>query len=353
MLSGAYYSARILIVDDQPVNVSLLERLLRQTGYTDLHSTTDSRLVTTMVATLEPDLVLLDLHMPQVDGFSVLQDLRGMLPTDQYLPILVLTADVTQQAKQRALTLGANDFLTKPFDMVEVQLRIHTLLGTRSLHQQLQQQALVLEQRVSERTRELAAAQIEIVDRLAQAAEYRDDVTGRHTRRVGLLAAQMAQTLSMPQQTIDMLLRAAPLHDIGKIGIPDQILLKPDKLTPEEYDSMKRHTTIGAHLLAGSRHLLLQSAAQIALTHHEHWDGTGYPCGLRGNRIPIDGRIVAVADVFDALTSERPYKSAWTPAEAINEIRRQSGRKFDPDVVSAFLNLLYSGAKANLEVAIA
>lgn len=351
MLTDTYTDARIVIVDDQPANVSLLERLLRQTGYADVHGTTDSRLVIGMIAALDPDIILLDLHMPQIDGFTVLHDLRAILPANEYLPILVLTADVTAQAKQRALSLGANDFVTKPFDMVEVLLRIRTLLGTRALHQQLQQQAAMLEQRVRERTQELAAAQIEIVERLAQAAEYRDDLTGQHTQRVGLLAAQMAGALGMPEQEIDMILRAAPLHDVGKIGIPDEILLKPGKLTVEECNHMKRHTTIGARLLAGSRHALLQLAAEIALTHHERWDGAGYPCGLHSSMIPLVGRIVAVADVFDALTSERPYKRAWSTEEALTEIQQQSGRQFDPDIVEAFLKLEQQGSDVVLQAA--
>jgi putative two-component system response regulator len=351
MLHDIFPDARILIVDDQPANVSLLERLLRQTGYADLHTTTDSRQVIGMVVALQPDIVLLDLHMPQVDGFAVLQDLRALLPPEEYFPILVLTADVTPQAKQRALTLGANDFVTKPFDMVEVLLRIRTLLATRSLHRQLQQQAQVLEERVQERTAELAAAQIEIVERLAQAAEYRDDVTGQHTQRVGRAAARMAAALGLPKDDVDRILRAAPLHDVGKIGIPDAILLKRGKLTVEEFDHMKRHTTIGARLLAGSRHMLLQCAAEIALTHHERWDGSGYPRGLRGTAIPLNGRIVAVADVFDALTSERPYKRAWSTEEALAEIQRQSGRQFDPDVVAAFMRLHRQGTTITLQPA--
>jgi putative two-component system response regulator len=344
-------AARILIVDDQPPNVRLLERLLQQAGYTDLHSTTESRQVSGLAMTLRPDIILLDLHMPEMDGFAVLENLRAILPPDDYLPILVLTADVTVQTKQRALMLGANDFLTKPFDMIEVILRIRNLLATRLLHQQLQQQAQLLEVRVKERTEELAAAQIEIVDRLAQAAEYRDDVTGQHIQRVGLAAANMARVLGMSEHEVELIQRAAPLHDVGKIGIPDSILLKPGKLTPDEFEEMKRHTTIGARLLAGSQHALLQCASEIALTHHERWDGSGYPQGLQEERIPLVGRIVSVADVFDALTAERPYKRAWTRTEAIDEIVCQSGRQFDPEVVCAFLRVQNVMPMAELDLA--
>lgn len=189
------------------------------------------------------------------------------------------------------------------------------------------------------RAEEPAAVQIESVERLARAAEYHTDRTGQHTQRVGSLAARMAGALGLPENEIAMISRAAPLHDLGKIGIPDSILLKPGRLTEDEYTNMKRHAAIGARLLAGSRLALLRLASEIALTHHERWDGSGYPRGLQSTMIPLAGRIVAVADVFDALTSERPYKHAWSITEALAEIRWQSGRQFDPAVVNALLSL--------------
>jgi putative two-component system response regulator len=237
--------------------------------------------------------------------------------------------------------------------MAEVLLRIRNLLRTRFLHIEVQHQNHVLEERVRERTRELEEAhhailnhtqdlreaQIETIERLAAAAEYRDDDTGQHVHRVSQNCARIALALNWPDASIDLLRKASPLHDVGKIGIPDHILLKPGKLTSEEWETMKAHTLIGASILSGSRFPLLQMAEEIALTHHEKWDGTGYSPGLCGEAIPVSGRIVAVADVFDALTHERPYKKAWPVNEAIGEIRSQSGRHFDPAVVEAFLTL--------------
>jgi len=338
MLDTTLTAARILIVDDQPSNVLLLEGILQEEDYSAYRSITDSRQVLLVFLEYRPDLILLDLQMPYLDGFEVMKQLRAQIPPEAFLPILVLTADVTPEPKRQALAGGAMDFLTKPFDATEVILRIRNLLQTRALHLQLQNQNQLLEQRVRERTADLEETQNEILERLALAAEYRDDDTGEHTKRVGQMAAQIAQTLGLPEA--ELIGRAALLHDVGKIAIPDSILLKPGKLSPEEFSHMKTHTTLGAKMLSGGRFALLQRAEEIARTHHERWDGTGY-LGLHGDTIPIAGRIVAVADVFDALTSERPYKQAWPYKEAIEEIQRQSGRQFDPRVVDAFLEVVH------------
>lgn len=340
MIDDDLTSARILIVDDQLANVRLLDRLLRRAGYTALTGTTDPRRVMPLFSASEPDLVILDLHMPHLDGFALMQALGPAIPRDTYLPLLVMTADITPEAKQRALAMGAKDFLTKPFDTTETLLRIRNLLETRRLHLQLQRQNQTLEEKVEERTQELAAAQLEILERLALAAEYRDDDTGQHTQRVGRIAALLARALGWPAEQGELIGRAAPLHDLGKIGIPDWILLKPEKLTADEFARMQQHTNVGARILSGSRFPLLQLAEEIAHTHHERWDGAGYTGGLRGEAIPIAGRIVAVADVFDALTHERPYKRAWPVEEAVAEITRQSGSQFDPAVVEAFTQVL-------------
>jgi putative two-component system response regulator len=220
-----------------------------------------------------------------------------------------------------------------------VVLRIKNLLQTRSLHLQLQGQNQRLDQKVHERTAELEATQVEILERLALAGEYRDDDTGEHTKRVGQTCARIAEALGWSATDVELIRRAAPLHDVGKIAISDLILLKPGKLTTEEFETMKTHTTLGAKMLSGGRFPLLQLAEQIALTHHERWEGGGY-IGICGEEIPIAGRIVTVADVFDALTSERPYKKAWPLEEALAEIQRQSGHQFDPRVVDAFLKIV-------------
>ena len=340
MLDNRFKYAEILVVDDQQNNIDLLERILQRAGYCNLTSTTDPCQVRTLYTKVQPDLIILDLHMPQMDGFAVLEQLMTQIPQGTYLPILMLTADIAPEAKQRALANGAKDFLTKPFNRVETLLRIKNLLETRFLHLQIQQQNLMLEEKVRERTHKLEQAQLEILQRLARAAEYRDDTTGQHTQRVGETAAHLAEALGLPAIEVEMIRWGAPLHDVGKIAIPDLILLKEGKLTPVEFEVMKSHTTIGGALLGESQFPILQIAEQIALTHHERWDGQGYPYGLRAEAIPLVGRIVSVADVFDALTHERPYKAAWSVDEAVAELQRQKGHQFDPDVVDAFVQVI-------------
>lgn len=332
-------SSRILIVDDQESNVALLEGILQEEDFTSFRGVTDAREALPAFIEYVPDLILLDLQMPFLEGFEVMKQVRACLSPNDFLPIVVLTADITTEAKRRALVEGAQDFLTKPFDVIEVLLRIKNLLKTRSLHLQLQSQNQLLDQKVRDRTAELEATQVEILERLALAAEYRDDDTGEHTKRVGETSARIAEVLGWSASDVELIRRAAPLHDIGKIAITDSVLLKSGRLTPLEFEQMKRHTVLGAKILSGGRFPLLQLAEQIALTHHEGWDGTGY-MGLCKDAIPLAGRIVAVADVFDALTSVRPYKKAWPLNDAINEIHRQRGQQFDPDVVDAFLKLL-------------
>ena len=321
--------------------MSLLDRVLRRAGFTNIKASTDARQVLPLLNAFQPDVILLDLHMPHIDGFTVLRQLAPRIEDGPYLPILILTADITPESKQRALASGARDFLVKPFDPTEVLLRVENLLETRFLHLELHRQNAVLEERVRMRTRDLEEARLEILERLAVAAEYRDDDTRDHTQRVGQNAMLLAVALGLPEDQAEMLRRAAPLHDLGKIGIPDAILLKPDRLSPAEFELMKNHSTIGAHILSGVRSPLLQLAEEIALTHHERWDGTGY-AGLEGPAIPLGGRIVAVVDAFDALTHERPYKSAWTAEAAAEEIRRNRGSQFDPIIVDAFLSVLDS-----------
>jgi len=336
--------ARILIVDDEPANVLLLERILDQAGYRNHTATTDPRQVLAIFARFDPDLVLLDLAMPHLDGLAVMTQLRQVIPEGTYLPILVLTADMSTQAREQALSGSANDFLLKPFDPTEVLLRSGNLLETRWLHLELRQHNQALEQRVYDRTAQLEDARNEILQRLALAAEYRDDDTHQHTLRVGEASARLAAALGLPDQQVQRLRQAAPLHDIGKIGISDVVLLKPAKLTPEEFEHVKTHTLIGGRILSDSPVPVLQLGREIALTHHERWDGGGYPHGLRGERIPLSGRIVTVADVFDALIHDRPYKHAWPVERAVAEIAAQQGRQFDPDVVHAFLGLVEQGA---------
>jgi putative two-component system response regulator len=338
--SAALTDIPILIVDDQETNIRLLERMLQDAGYTNVRSTTDSRHVFALYQDFRPDLILLDLHMPYMDGYEVMELLQGEIPEGTYFPILVLTADATSEAKQRALSMGAKDFLSKPLEVTETLLRIKNLLETRSLHVQLANQNQVLDQRVKERTKDLEEARIEILKRLALAADYRDDSTGQHIRRVGRLSALLAGSLELGDDEVELIRLAAPLHDVGKITVPDEILLKPGKLTAEEFELMKEHTSTGAKILSGSKFQLLRLAEVIALAHHEWWDGTGYPRGLNGEAIPLAGRIVGLADVYDALTHDRPYKKAWSVDESVAEIHRLSGTHFDPLIVAEFTGLM-------------
>jgi putative two-component system response regulator len=333
--------ARVLVVDDEPPNVFLLERILAKAGYTEVVSTTDPRNVQELVLGFGPDVVLLDLHMPHLDGFAVMEALGASSDPGVRTPILVLTADATTEVKHRALAAGARDFLTKPLDMEEVLLRIGNILEIRFLERELRGERDSLERRVVERTRDLEDAQTETFERLALAAEFRDDDTGNHTRRVGSMAALIAETVGLPEGDVELLRRAAALHDVGKIGVPDSILLAPRKLTEEEFAVVKTHTEIGARLLSGSRSPTLRMAERVAWSHHERWDGGGY-AGIAGEDIPVVGRITTVADVFDALTHERPYKEAWPVDRAVEEVERQRARQFDPDAVDAFLEITRS-----------
>lgn len=338
MNSRPFGHARILIVDDEDANIEILLRILTRAGFTKVACTNDSREATARYVEHRPDLILLDLHMPHLDGLEVMDQLNEIAEAS-YLPILILSGDLTPEARREALSRGAKDFVGKPFQQDELLLRIKTLLETRFLYIQIQGQNQLLEAKVRERTRELGEAQIEIIERLAAAAEFRDDNTGQHTHRVGQMSALVARQLGLPDSQVSLIRRAAELHDVGKIGVPDTILMKMGKLTPEEFEVVKTHTVIGARILSGGKFPLLRLAEEIAFSHHERWDGGGY-ARIRGVDVPLAGRVVAVADVFDALTQQRPYKPAWPVAEAIGEIDRQRARQFDPAVVDAFLRVI-------------
>jgi putative two-component system response regulator len=343
---------RILIVDDQEPNVRLLEQLMKRSGYSQYFSTRDSRETLPMCQAIDPDILLLDLHMPHLDGYAVLAELQSFLGADTFLPVLVLTADGFPAAKQKALSLGATDFVSKPFDTIEVILRIRNLLRMRFLHLELSDHNRSLGEKVRERTKEVHQAQFEMLSRLATASESRDDDTGEHTKRVGMLAAELGRRTGWPEERLEEIRRAASLHDIGKISIPDRILLKPGRLDPEEFETMKTHAAAGARILSGSRFPLLHLAEEIAHYHHERWDGGGY-YSIAGDEIPMAARIVAIADVFDVLTHSRPYKKAWALEDAIALIRKESGSHFDPHLASEFLKMVSSSDLNALSFAIA
>jgi putative two-component system response regulator len=331
---GRFSSARILVVDDEPTNVRTLSRILQAAGYTNVAATTDPTAVLALFAEQEPDLVLLDLHMPVLDGVAVLERLAGVAAPQSYLPVLVLTGDSSQQARRRALSKGAKDFVTKPFEVDEVLLRIRNLLETKYLHREIATENVLLEQRVKERTAELEGAHLDTLERLAVAAEFRDDDTGKHTERVAAISAILGREVGLEEEEIELLRRAAPLHDLGKIGIPDAILRKPGPLTPDEWEIMKTHTTAGARILGGGKSRIIRLAEEIALSHHERWDGSGYPQARSREGIPPAARVVAVADVFDALTSDRVYRKAWASDDVLAYIQSHSATHFDPTLVA-------------------
>ncbi|MBW3607705.1 MAG: response regulator [Actinobacteria bacterium] len=330
---------RILAVDDEESNVLLLQRILERDGYVHVETTTEPTRVPTMFARARPDLVLLDLHMPGMDGFELMERLDRLGSDGSCVPFLVLTADATAETRRRALSMGARDFVTKPLDRIELLLRVRNLLEVKQLEDRLREHNAHLEDEVLERTRDLDQARLEVLERLALAAEFRDDDTQEHAWRIGRICGRLAVALGFAAAEVEMIERASPLHDLGKIGVSDLILLKPGRLSDEEFEVIKTHTAMGAEMLAGSRSRLLRLAERIALAHHERWDGRGYPAGLSGEAIPLAARVVAVADVFDALTHERPYKHAWPVDEAVREILNQAGRQFDPAVVEAFSTL--------------
>ena len=329
--------AKILIVDDQPANVTLIEKMLDIDGYINVISTTDPTQVEGLYLEQNSDLVLLDLNMPVMDGYQVLSKIREVDP--DYPPIIVLTAQSDRESRIKALDLGARDFLA-PFDRIELMTRIRNMLEVRIMTTAMKNQNKILDGMVKERTKELNDTRLEVIHRLGRAAEYRDDMTGFHIIRMSRYSQLLGLAVGMDETEAETLLNASPMHDIGKIGIPDYVLLKPGKLDPDEWKIMKTHVDIGVEILAGSDSVLMNMAAEVAQNHHEKWDGSGYPCGLVGEEIPITGRVVAVADVFDALTTERPYKKAWPIEEAVEFLREQKGKHFEPKLVELFIEIL-------------
>jgi putative two-component system response regulator len=342
-----FAAARILIVEDDPAVQKVLERMLRSSGFGHVTRVRDAETALEVWATTPPDLILMDLHLPGTSGFDFLERIREEDGEPEFLPVIMLTGDASQKVRRHALDLGAHDFLTKPFDVAEVLLRIRNLLRTRLLNRRLLDTNSILEARVRERTHTLEESRREALEHLARAAEFRDDVTGQHTQRVGSLSADIADVLGWDPPEVELIRNAAPLHDIGKIGIPDAILMKRGSLTREEFDVMKTHTTIGSAILAGSQAPVFVLAREIALTHHERWDGSGYPAGSQGERIALSGRIVGAADVYDALTHERPYKHAMRADQALAEITSQAGRHFDPAVAAALEHVLETRAQSD------
>ena len=331
--------AKLLIIEDNPNTTALLKQVLRIEGYKNVVSTLDPCEIKTSLKDFDGDLILLDLMMPKMDGFEVMAHLKasreGTLP-----PILIITAQDDQEHRIRALSEGALDFVSKPFNRVELLTRIRNLLRISLSEKALRNQNEILEEKVQSRTKALYFERLQTLQLLGRTVEYRDNETGLHTIRISKISAMLGRAAGLSGYECDLLLNASPMHDIGKIGIPDRILFKPGRLDTEEWEIMKTHTTIGADILSGYDSELLECARIIALGHHERWDGSGYPSGLSGEKIPLVGRIVAITDVFDALSSGRKYKAAWTIDETVKEIEKGRGRHFDPVLVDHFMDLL-------------
>ena len=325
------------IVDDNDTNLMLFEQLALRTG-PDVRVVTYADPVAAYEACRQdvPDMIVVDYMMPVMDGHQYVEAVRK-LPGLRDVPIVMVTAAAERSVRQKALELGVTDFLAKPVDPAEARLRFSNLLALRRGHLQLRDRNRWLADEVRKATITVVQREQELILRLSKAAEFRDPETGAHIVRMARYSELIARRLGQDEEYCALILKAAPMHDLGKLGIPDGILLKPGKLTDEEFLVMTRHPEIGHEILKGSESHLIQFGAEIALTHHEKWDGSGYPNRLRGEDIPLSGRIVAVADVFDALTSERPYKAAWPLEKARKLLEDGAGSHFDPACVAAFL----------------
>ena len=329
---------KVLIIDDTEINLILFGALVKKLDGCTGQPFADSRQALSWVEQYVPDLVIVDYMMPGLDGLEFIRLMR-LIPGRQSVPILMITANDQKEIRYKALDLGANDFLTKPVDKVEFLARARNMLSLNQARRQLADRAEWLADEVRKATAEIIERERETVVRLSKAAEYRDPETGAHILRMARFSQLIGRQMGLSVEDQQLLLDAAPMHDIGKVGIPDKILLKPGRLDPEEFEIMKQHAIFGYRLLEGSSSTVLRAGAEIAKGHHEKFDGSGYPFGLKGEEIPIFSRIVAVADVFDALTSERPYKRAWTIEAAVDFLKNGAGSHFDPRCVEAFLSV--------------
>ena len=327
---------QVLIVDDTEINLILFEALIKKMGQCTSRTFSNAVDGLAWAQTHEIDLVIVDYMMPMLDGLEFIQRLRAT-PGKEVTPILMITANDQKQVRYQALDVGATDFLTKPVDKIEFQARAHNMLALGDSRKKLADKATWLAEEVRLATAEIVQRERDTVVRLCKAAEYRDPETGAHILRMAHYSELIARGLGLPLEAQELLLEAAPMHDIGKVGIADHILLKPGRLTPDEFEIMKQHAIFGYEILKGSSSRVLQAGAEIARAHHEKFDGSGYPNALKGEAIPVFSRIVAVADVFDALTSERPYKKAWPLEQACDFLKSNSGSHFDPVCVTSFL----------------
>lgn len=322
---------KVLIVDDTSENIDVIVGILGKEY--DVSAALSGKAVLKMIQSMNiPDIILLDIMMPEMDGYEVCKKLKDNILTSN-IPVIFVTAKHDTQDEKLGLDLGAVDYITKPINPAILKARIKN-------HLAMHDQNMELELKVQQRTEKLHETQLQIIQRLGRAAEFKDNETGLHVIRMSHYARIIAEKVRSDAKWSNLIYTTAPMHDVGKIGIPDEIILKPGKLNDQEWAIMKRHCEYGAEIIGDHNSLLLQMAKEIALTHHEKWDGSGYPYGLSGENIPITGRIIALADVFDALTSERPYKPEWPVDKAVKLIEEQSGIHFDPNLVSVFKEVL-------------
>nr|WP_294842109.1 HD domain-containing phosphohydrolase [uncultured Methylotenera sp.] len=327
---------RILLIDNTELNITQLKHLIKKIPEYEAIAFTNPAKALLWCRDNEPDLVVVNYAMREMDGIQFMQQFRGFV-NHATIPVLMVTANNDTSIRQKAFSSGVTDFLSKPLDNIEFITRARNMLALRQSQKQLTDHAAWLTEEIRKETRKVKDQERETIFCLAKAVEYRDPETGAHIQRMAHYSKHIAHVLGLSVQEQELLLEAAPMHDIGKVGIPDAVLLKTGRLTPSEYAIMQQHALIGYELLSTSSSPLLKVAAEIALTHHEKYDGSGYPHGLTGENIPLFGRIVAVADVFDALTSARPYKKAWSIEDACQLLRDDSGKHFDPACVEAFL----------------
>jgi len=321
----------ILVVDDSPDNIDVISAVLRY-EYTIKVATNGERAIKIAYSYPQPDLILLDIMMPGTDGYEVCQVLKAD-PMTRKIPVIFVTAKIAMEDEIKGLELGAVDYITKPVSPPIVRTRVKT-------HLALYNQNRELDRKVRESTMELQETRLAVIQKLGRAAEYKDNETGMHVLRMSHYCRIIADALDYGDEWTDLVFSAAPMHDIGKIGISDRILLKPDKLDMVEWKEMQRHSEYGADIIGENKSEILKMAREIALSHHEKWDGSGYPNGLSEDQIPLPSRIVAIADVFDALTSVRPYKPAWSVEDSVALIKKNAGTHFDPSLVNVFISQL-------------
>lgn len=325
----------VLMIDDNELNLTVYRSALRSLEGAECVAFTSSSQALEWAADNEVGVALVDFDMPHPNGLEFIAQFRSQ-PRNAEVPVIMITGLADRDIRYRALELGAADFLAKPVDIAEFRARMRNMLALSDGRRKLADRARWLASEVARATTDIVAREKETINRLMRAAEFRDNETGMHIVRMGHFSAEIARALGLSSTECETLLMATPMHDIGKVATPDRILLKPGKLDAQEWEIMRQHTVAGYEILKDSQSQLLQTAAQIALSHHEKFDGTGYPYGIKGEHIPLCGRICAVSDVFDALTSERPYKRAWPVEQAIEEVDRISGTHFDPQLVRAF-----------------